>query len=172
VEIHDSARRHGVGDEDIRHAVANAMVIEDQDDDTRLYLGAGTAGALLEVLTIIRDDGTELAIHAMHPSEVPPTACRGVTMPKKDYGKTKSGRPITDELIAELADQAEVGYDVDEILRRRGGRPPMGSSAASVESVRLDPELSEALRKQAEKEGRTNSDVIREALRKYLRPTG
>jgi predicted DNA-binding protein len=48
----------------------------------------------------------------------------------------------------------------------------MGSSAASVESVRLDPELSEALRKQAEKEGRTNSDVIREALRKYLRPTG
>jgi aspartate/methionine/tyrosine aminotransferase len=65
VEIHDSARRHGVGDEDIRHAVANAMVIEDQDDDTRLYLGAGTAGALLEVLTIIRDDGTELAIHAM-----------------------------------------------------------------------------------------------------------
>lgn len=93
-------------------------------------------------------------------------------MTKKNYGKTKSGQPITDELIAELADKAETGYDVDEMLRRRGGRPPMGSSAASVESVRLDPELSEALRKQAQKEGRTNSDVIREALRKYLRPTG
>ena len=93
-------------------------------------------------------------------------------MPKKDYGKTKSGQPITDELIAELADKAEAGYDVDEILLRRGGRPPMGSSAASVESVRLDPELSEALRQQAQKEGRTNSDVIREALRKYLRPAG
>ena len=65
MEIHDSARRHGVADEDIRHAVANAMVIEDQDDDTRLYLGAGAPGALLEVLTIIREDGTELAIHAM-----------------------------------------------------------------------------------------------------------
>jgi hypothetical protein len=65
VEIHDSARRHGVADEDIRHAVTNAMVIEDQDDDTRLYLGAGTAGALLEVLTVIRENGTELAIHAM-----------------------------------------------------------------------------------------------------------
>ena len=65
MEIHDSARRHGVADEDIHHAVANAMVIEDQDDDTRLYLGAGTAGAVLEVLTIVRDDGTELAIHAM-----------------------------------------------------------------------------------------------------------
>lgn len=93
-------------------------------------------------------------------------------MPKKTYGKTQSGQPITDQLIAELADKAEAGYDVDEMLRRRGGRPPMGSSAASVESVRLDPELSEALREQAQKEGRTNSDVIREALRKYLRPTG
>jgi hypothetical protein len=93
-------------------------------------------------------------------------------MPKKTYGKTKSGRPITAEMIAELADKAEAGYDVDEMLRRRGGRPPMGTSAASVESVRLDPELSEALREQATKEGRTNSDVIREALRQYLRPTG
>ena len=65
MEIHDSARRHGVADEGIHHAVANAMVIEDQDDDTRLYLGAGTAGAVLEVLTIVRDDGAELAIHAM-----------------------------------------------------------------------------------------------------------
>ena len=65
MEIHDSARRHGVADEDILHAVANAMVIEDRDDDTRLYLGAGAAGALLEVVTIVRQDGTELAIHSM-----------------------------------------------------------------------------------------------------------
>ncbi len=90
-------------------------------------------------------------------------------MPKKTYGKTKSGQPITDELVEELAEKAEAGYDVDEMLRRRGGRPPMGTAAASVESVRLDPELSEALREQAQREGRTNSDVIREALREYLR---
>jgi predicted DNA-binding protein len=44
----------------------------------------------------------------------------------------------------------------------------MGSAAATVESVRLDPELSEALRTRAKDEGRTNSDVIREALRDYL----
>lgn len=65
MEIHDSARRHGVADEDTQPAVTNAMVIEDQDDDTRLYLGAGPAGAVLEVLTIVRDNGTELAIDAM-----------------------------------------------------------------------------------------------------------
>ena len=91
-----------------------------------------------------------------------------MTMPKKSYGKTKSGQPITDELVEELAEKAEAGYDVNEMLRRRGGRPPMGTAAASVESVRLDPELSEALREQAQREGRTNSDVIREALREYL----
>jgi predicted transcriptional regulator len=48
----------------------------------------------------------------------------------------------------------------------------MGSAAASVESVRLDPDLSEALRHQAEKEGRTNSEVIRDARRRYLKRAG
>lgn len=89
-------------------------------------------------------------------------------MTKRDYGRTRSGTPITDELLEELAKKAEEGFDVDELIRRRGGRPPMGSAAATVESVRLDPELSEALRERADHEGRTNSEVIRDALRQYL----
>jgi hypothetical protein len=89
-------------------------------------------------------------------------------MAKKGYGRTAGGEPVIDELVDKLAAKAEAGFDVDEILRRRGGRPAMGSSAASVESVRLDPELSEALRERAEAEGRTNSELIRDALRRYL----
>lgn len=89
-------------------------------------------------------------------------------MAKKGDGRTVSGKPITDELVKNLAAKGEAGFDVEEILRRRGGRPAMGSSAASVESVRLDPELSEALRERAEHEGRTNSELIRDALRRYL----
>lgn len=65
VDIHPSARRHGVADADIEHATANAMVIEHRDDDTRLYLGPARNAALVEVVTLIRDDGSELAIHAM-----------------------------------------------------------------------------------------------------------
>lgn len=65
VDIHPSARKHGIADADIEHATGNAMVIEHQDDDTRLYLGPARDAALLEVLTIVRDDGSELAIHAM-----------------------------------------------------------------------------------------------------------
>jgi hypothetical protein len=65
VEIHPSARKHGIADEDIEHAINNAMAIDDQDDDVRLYLGPARNADLLEVGTIIRSDGTELAIHAM-----------------------------------------------------------------------------------------------------------
>jgi hypothetical protein len=87
---------------------------------------------------------------------------------KKSYGRTRSGKRVTKELVEKLARRAEEGFDVDAIVERRAGRPPMGSSAASVESVRLEPELSQALRERAEHEGRTNSELIREALRRYL----
>ena len=65
MDVHPSARKHGVADEDIQHAAENAMAIEDQNDDTRLYLGPARNAELLEVVTIVRDDGSELAIHAM-----------------------------------------------------------------------------------------------------------
>lgn len=90
-------------------------------------------------------------------------------MARKPYGKTASGSPITDEMIDELADKAEVGYDVEGILRRRGGRPPIGSAAAAVESVRLEPELRQALASRAEQDHETTSSVIRKALREYLK---
>jgi hypothetical protein len=65
VEIHSAARKHGIADADIDHAVEHAMTIDDQDDDTRLYLGPARNAALLEVVTVVRDDGSEIAIHAM-----------------------------------------------------------------------------------------------------------
>jgi len=65
VEIHPSARKHGIADEDIDHAMRHALAIDDQGDDTRLYLGPSRSVQLLEVVTIVRDDGSELAIHAM-----------------------------------------------------------------------------------------------------------
>lgn len=65
MEIHPSARKHSIADEDIKHAAEHAMTIEDQQDDTRLYVGPARSAALLEVVTIRRDDGSELAIHAM-----------------------------------------------------------------------------------------------------------
>ena len=51
----------------------------------------------------------------------------------------------------------------------RGGRPPLGSAAASVESVRLDPELKRALLIRAAEEHVSVSEVIRRAIGEYLR---
>lgn len=48
VDIHPSARKHGIADEDIKHVTANAMSIDDQEDDTRLYLGPARNADLLE----------------------------------------------------------------------------------------------------------------------------
>jgi hypothetical protein len=41
------------------------MSIDDRDNQTRLYLGAARNAELLEVATIVRDDHSEVAIHAM-----------------------------------------------------------------------------------------------------------
>jgi hypothetical protein len=89
-------------------------------------------------------------------------------MAQENFGKTESGVPITAELVERLAKKAEAGYDVEETIRRRGGRPPLGSAAAAVESVRLDPELRSALRARANEDSETTSAVIRSALRRYL----
>ena len=87
----------------------------------------------------------------------------------KDHGKLKDGTSVDDEMIEKLADEAEAGYDLDQIRRRRaGGRPAMGSGPASVESVRLDPELKRELLLRASRDGVSVSEVIREALRIYV----
>jgi hypothetical protein len=72
VEIHRTARKHGVRDADLRHAVAHSLYSGEVEDDAEewgplrvLYLGPDRAGNLLEVVVIERDDGSQLAIHAM-----------------------------------------------------------------------------------------------------------
>ena len=67
VEIHDSARKHGVADQDIRHAIDHALAIEDagEDPDRWLLIGPDPAGNLLEVVVLITAEGTQIVIHAM-----------------------------------------------------------------------------------------------------------
>jgi hypothetical protein len=85
------------------------------------------------------------------------------------HGRKADGTPITDEMVEAMADEAERGYDVEEIRRRRGGRPPMGSAASSVESVRLDPELKRDLLLRAADQHISVSEAIRRAIGEYLR---
>ncbi len=92
-------------------------------------------------------------------------------MSEGTYGRTSSGTPIDDEMIEALADEAEAGYVPAQLEgRRRGpGRPPLGDAAKVVESVRLDPGLRVETAERAAVEGVTVSEIIRRALRQYLR---
>jgi hypothetical protein len=67
VEIHGSARKHGVADQDILHAIDHALALEDagEDPDRWLLIGSDTAGNLLEVVIMITTEDTQLVIHAM-----------------------------------------------------------------------------------------------------------
>jgi len=65
VEIADSARKHGVQDEDIEHAIRNPLrVISGEGRD--LVIGADRSGRLLEVVVLDDDPSEEpVVIHAM-----------------------------------------------------------------------------------------------------------
>ncbi len=47
------------------HAVAHALAVGEQDDGKVLYLGPDVAGKMLEVVSVERDDRTEVVIHTM-----------------------------------------------------------------------------------------------------------
>jgi CRISPR-associated endonuclease/helicase Cas3 len=88
-------------------------------------------------------------------------------MSKRALGKS-GGVVLTSELIDQLADEAEAGYDPGR-LRPRKGRPRMGSKAAAVFQVRLEPELREALERAAAGQRTSPSELARRALRRYLK---
>ena len=92
-------------------------------------------------------------------------------MTKRIYGHTTSGDPVDEELVEKLADEAEAGYDVADVIARRSrrGRPRLGTAPSTVESVRLDPELKKQLVRRAQHDGVPISEVIREALRRHLK---
>lgn len=66
MDVHRSARRHEVGDEDIKHAYRHSITWVELDDDPQRYLLAGPdrAGNLLELVVLVTDE-VELVIHAM-----------------------------------------------------------------------------------------------------------
>ena len=69
MDIHRSARRHGLADDDIRHAIEHPLVVVDlepeADPPKLLLLGPDVAGNLLEVIILLLANDRSLAVHAM-----------------------------------------------------------------------------------------------------------
>ena len=63
MEIHPSARRHGVED----HAVEHSLLVDDlgEEPDRWLVLGPDAAANLLELVVLVTSEGDEMIIHAM-----------------------------------------------------------------------------------------------------------
>ncbi|MBX3094009.1 MAG: CopG family transcriptional regulator [Cryobacterium sp.] len=78
--------------------------------------------------------------------------------------ETINGKPVTDEQIAAWAAEAYVGYDVDALKKRGRGRPGRGAEPSQVVALRLTLDEIAELDALAEREGKTRSEVIREAL--------
>ena len=78
--------------------------------------------------------------------------------------ETINGVPVTEEQIAAWAAEAEAGYDVAALKKRGRGRPGRGAEPSQVIALRLTLEEIAAIDERAEREGKSRSEVIREAL--------
>ena len=87
----------------------------------------------------------------------------------KKNPRTKAEDEITPEVADALAAEAERGYDLSKAKRRRVGRPSLAGRGASPRmSFRTTPDLYRAAQKRAKKEGRSVSDLAREAVARYV----
>lgn len=75
-----------------------------------------------------------------------------------------NGLPVGEQQIAAWAAQAEAGFDMATLKKRGRGRPGRGAEPSQVVGVRLTLEEISVLDKRAAREGKTRSQVIREAL--------
>lgn len=75
-----------------------------------------------------------------------------------------NGKPVTEEQIAAWAAEAEAGYDVAELRKRGRGRPGRGAEPSQVVAVRFTTNELASIDARAAREGKTRSEIIREAL--------
>ena len=74
---------------------------------------------------------------------------------------------VAEGQIQKWADEAEAGYDVDDLKRRGRGRPGRGAEPMQVVAVRLTAEEIEALDAVAKRDHLTRSEAIRRALANF-----
>lgn len=78
--------------------------------------------------------------------------------------ETINGVPVTEEQIEAWSAEADAGYDVEALKKRGRGRPGRGAEPSQVVAVRLTEDELAAVDARAEREGKSRSEVIREAL--------
>ena len=86
----------------------------------------------------------------------------------KHLGIATDGTPITEALADELAREAEAGYDLSR-ARRVGRRSLAGGAGRSPRlNVRITPDLHAHASERARREGKSLSQLARDALEEYV----
>jgi hypothetical protein len=82
--------------------------------------------------------------------------------------RSHSGVEITDEIAQRLADEAEAGYDLTGA--KRVGRRSLGGTTGTSPRVnfRMTAELQSRAQARAEREGKSVSEIARDALEQYV----
>lgn len=81
-----------------------------------------------------------------------------------DAHETIDGVAVTEEQIASWAAEAAAGYDIRELRQRGRGRPGRGAEPSQVVTLRLTLAELAAIDARAARDGKSRSEVIREAL--------
>ncbi len=93
-----------------------------------------------------------------------------VKRPAGRGARTASGASLDAEAERQLSEEAEAGFDPDQLIRRPVGRPSLSGRAGHSNRVdlRVDDATYQAIRRIADAHNRKISDVVRDAIRSYL----
>ena len=83
---------------------------------------------------------------------------------------TKAGTRLDRDYEQRLAAEAEAGFDPATLTRKHAGRPSLSGRTGHSKRVdlRVDDETYGAIQRIAERDNRRVSDVVREAINRYL----
>jgi hypothetical protein len=99
----------------------------------------------------------------------PELSCKLHSRRRGRHGGRGSRTQGIETRVLELAAEAERGYDLSKAKRRRVGRPSLGARGTSPRvSFRTTPELYRAAKRRAREEGRTVSELARDAVARYV----
>lgn len=83
--------------------------------------------------------------------------------------RTPDGEELTPEALESIAAEAEAGYEKVDGKIVYLGRPALSRSGPSKQlRVRIEPELNQSISDIAEREGKSVSELARDALREYV----
>lgn len=135
----------------------------DRPDEALLFLGDDEAGVPLDPCDAHARQlpgpvgGGDQVAAVSRPTNTEPTT-------------TKAGTPHDPDYEQRLADEAEAGFDPATLTRRHAGRPSLSGRAGHSKRVdlRVDDQTYEAIQRIADQDHRRVSDVVRDAINRYL----